>query len=592
RGLEFVIAGSNASKAMSFRFTGDDVTNPESYTAITVIDEEDFFNIVPGGIRVYGLDMADDMDGDGIAELVFTRGSTRGGDGAPGVFIAEFEPLVTAPGLPEKIQQIKNVKAGLDLDQDGKQEFMFPMVYLNAADEKKRAVYVYEAVADDDYALVWSYEFPGMGDQFTTVDVSDLDGDGNEEILAVHVPEEGDNGPNLYVFEWDGTDNGYGTAPTVTWDLGSAGRDVVRVAKAADLDGDGKQEVVLTSFQTQPAIVIASVSNFDVPVWTSEYINNEVGGTAPDIAAIGIGNMDTNGRPEVILTEGASDQLLIIEWSGTQYNMNAIALPAGKSVSVHGVDVGDADGDGRDEAYIANLQGNVYVLSGEGDAITFTASDLYTIAETEEQWLEASTGSFSGRGLEFVIAGSNASKVVSYQFTGDDVTNPESYTAITVIDEEDFFNIVPGGIRVYGLDMADDMDGDGIAELVFTRGSTRGGDGAPGVFIVEFEPNVDVDELTSGIPDDFKLLQNYPNPFNPTTQINYSVSRPGNVDISVFNVLGQKVCTLVDGYHNVNYYTVQWNATNDNGFQVPSGIYFYRMETNESSLMKRMLLMR
>ncbi|MBU4443975.1 T9SS type A sorting domain-containing protein, partial [bacterium] len=263
-----------------------------------------------------------------------------------------------------------------------------------------------------------------------------------------------------------------------------------------------------------------------------------------------------------------------------------------KSVSVHGVDVGDADGDGRDEAYIANLQGNVYVLSGEGDAITFTASDLYTIAETEEQWLEASTGSFSGRGLEFVIAGSNASKAVSYQFTGDDVTNPESYTAITVIDEEDFFNIVPGGIRVYGLDMADDMDGDGIAELVFTRGSTRGGDGAPGVFIVEFEPNVDVDELTSGIPDDFKLLQNYPNPFNPTTQINYSVSRPGNVDISVFNVLGQKVCTLVDGYHNVNYYTVQWNATNDNGFQVPSGIYFYRMETNESSLMKRMLLMR
>jgi len=350
---------------------------------------------------------------------------------------------------------------------------MFPMVYLNTAGEKKRSVYVYEAQGNDDYAMVWSYEFPGMGDQFTTVDVSDLDGDGNEEILAVHVPEEGDNSANLYVFEYDGTDNGYGTAPTVTWDLGSTDRDVVRVAKAADLDGDGKQEVVMTSYQTQPAIVIASVSNFDVPVWTSEYINNEVGGTAPDIAAIGIGNMDTNGRPEVILTEGASDQLLIIEWSGTQYNMNAIALPAGKSVSVHGLDVGDADGDGRDEAYIANLQGNVYVLSGAGDAITFTASDLYTIAETEEQWLEASTGSFSGRGLEFVIAGSNASKAVSFQFTGDDVTNPESYTAITVIDEEDFFNIVPGGVRVYGLDMADDMDGDGIAELVFTRGSTR-----------------------------------------------------------------------------------------------------------------------
>jgi len=121
--------------------------------------------------------------------------------------------------LPAALQQIKNVKAGMDLDKDGKQEFMFPMIYLNAAGEKKRSVYVYEAQGDDNYTQVWSYEFPDTADQFTTVDVSDLDGDGNEEILAVHVPTAGNNGPNLYVFEYNGSDNGYGTAPTVTWDL-------------------------------------------------------------------------------------------------------------------------------------------------------------------------------------------------------------------------------------------------------------------------------------------------------------------------------------------------------------------------------------
>ena len=495
--------------------------------------------------------------------------------------------------LPAELKQIKNIKAGLDLDQDGKQEFMFPMVYYNASAEKKRSIYVYEAQGDDDYTQVWSYEFPDTADQFTTVDVSDLDGDGNEEILAVHVPVEGDNGPNLYVFEWDGTDNGYGTAATVTWDLGSADtRDVVRVAKAADLDGDGKQEVILTSYGTLPAIVIASVSDFSLPIWTSEYINNDVGGTAPDIAAIGIGNMDTDGLPEVILTEGASDQLLIIEWGGTAYELNTIALPPGKSVSVHGVDVGDADGDGRDEAYIANLQGNVYVLSGAGDAITFSDADLHIIAETEEQWLEASVGSFSGRGLEFVIAGSNASKAVSYQFTGDDVTDPESYTAVTVIDEIDFFNIVPGGIRVYGLDMADDMDGDGIAELVFTRGSTRGGNGAPGIFIVEVFDPVSVDELTSGIPNEFKLLQNYPNPFNPTTMINYNVSGQGHVKLSVYNVLGQKIRTLVDGYLVPGFYNVSWDACDDSGMSVSSGIYIYRLEEADVSQIKQMVLLR
>ncbi|MCK4755266.1 MAG: VCBS repeat-containing protein, partial [Calditrichia bacterium] len=275
-GFDFVIAGSNGSNAVDFRYTGGtsgDVTDPANYVTETIVDEGAIESFVPGGVRVYGLDFGDDMDGDGLKEIVFTRGSTRGGKDATAIFILEVAPKLAIDALPDSVLQIKNVRANIDLDKDGKKEFMVPVMWEDAAGVPLRSIYLYENDGNDAYIMVWSYTFPDSADQFVTVDVSDLDGDGNLEILAVNVRREGNNdaGPNLYVFEYKGTDNDYGTEPTVTWDLGNSDRDVVRVAKAADLDGDGKQEVVMTAFLTQPAIVIASVSDFTVPIWTTEY---------------------------------------------------------------------------------------------------------------------------------------------------------------------------------------------------------------------------------------------------------------------------------------------------------------------------------
>ncbi|MFB3052088.1 MAG: FG-GAP repeat domain-containing protein, partial [Acidimicrobiia bacterium] len=360
--------------------------------------------------------------------------------------------------LPAQIIQIKNIKADVDLDQDGMREFMVPVLWDDGG-TNRRSIFVFENTGDDTYEAVWSFQFPGVADQFGTVDVSDLDGDGTLEILAVNVrvPGDDDAGPNLYIFENQG-DNDYGTEPTVTWDLGSATRDVVRVAKAGDFDGDGQQEVVLTSFLTQPAIVVASVSDFAVPVWTTEFVNNDIGGSAPDIAAIGVGDMDNDGNLEIVMTEGATEQLVVLEGAGADtYDQVLVPIPlAGKTVSVHGIDLADANGDGRQEAYIANLQGAVWVVSTD-DVSTLTSADIYLIEDTEEQWLEASTGDLGGGSLSFVIAASNASTVESYQYTGGpggDVTLPDSYSRTQLLDVDDFVNVVPGGLRVYGLDVA------------------------------------------------------------------------------------------------------------------------------------------
>jgi probable HAF family extracellular repeat protein len=92
--------------------------------------------------------------------------------------------------------------------------------------------------------------------------------------------------------------------------------------------------------------------------------------------------------------------------------------------------------------------------------------------------------------------------------------------------------------------------------------------------------------------DDFELGQNYPNPFNPTTIISYQLPDAGEVNVSVYNLLGQKIKTLVDSYQNAGEHSFIWNGTDDSNKSVGSGIYFYSLLTNETCLQKKMLLLR
>tara|TARA_R110000868_G_scaffold378658_3_gene644169 strand:+ start:22691 stop:23539 length:849 start_codon:yes stop_codon:yes gene_type:complete len=85
----------------------------------------------------------------------------------------------------------------------------------------------------------------------------------------------------------------------------------------------------------------------------------------------------------------------------------------------------------------------------------------------------------------------------------------------------------------------------------------------------------------------FKLDQNYPNPFNPSTSISYSISKPGNAKLEVFDLLGQKVATLINQVHSVGQYNVDFDATN-----LTSGIYIYRITQSGQTLTRRMTLIK
>jgi len=88
-------------------------------------------------------------------------------------------------------------------------------------------------------------------------------------------------------------------------------------------------------------------------------------------------------------------------------------------------------------------------------------------------------------------------------------------------------------------------------------------------------------------PATFSLKQNYPNPFNPSTKIHYDLPTKSFVKLEVFDALGREIESLVNGFQNAGTYETIFNAS-----QYPSGVYFYRLTTDNFSETKKMLFIK
>jgi hypothetical protein len=93
------------------------------------------------------------------------------------------------------------------------------------------------------------------------------------------------------------------------------------------------------------------------------------------------------------------------------------------------------------------------------------------------------------------------------------------------------------------------------------------------------------------VPQKFVLFQNYPNPFNPSTRIQYSIEKPAQVSLKVYNVLGNEVATLVNSRQEAGSYTVTFN-TNKATYSLSSGVYFYRLEAGSFVSTKKLILLK
>jgi hypothetical protein len=101
-----------------------------------------------------------------------------------------------------------------------------------------------------------------------------------------------------------------------------------------------------------------------------------------------------------------------------------------------------------------------------------------------------------------------------------------------------------------------------------------------------------IDDYTNALPTEFNLSQNYPNPFNPTTEIRFALPTKSIVNLEIFNVLGQKVITLVSGEMNAGYQSIVWNGADESGAGVSSGIYFYKLNAGGKTFTKKMMMLK
>ena len=121
-------------------------------------------------------------------------------------------------------------------------------------------------------------------------------------------------------------------------------------------------------------------------------------------------------------------------------------------------------------------------------------------------------------------------------------------------------------------------------------GENQFNESVPYIEKLDLTTTAETDEFS--IPKEIYLEQNYPNPFNPTTTISFKIPKNSKVLLEIFDIFGKRIKTLLNSELNAGKYSFEWNGTDENGNQVASGIYFYRLIAGKNSITKKMTLIR
>ena len=119
------------------------------------------------------------------------------------------------------------------------------------------------------------------------------------------------------------------------------------------------------------------------------------------------------------------------------------------------------------------------------------------------------------------------------------------------------------------------------------------GNGFLDLYLIRTIP--DIENATASIqelPSSFYLHNNYPNPFNPITTLRYDLPEDALVNITIYDMMGRVVKTMVNSQQNAGFKSVRWNATNDAGSPVSAGLYLYMIQAGEFRQTKKMVLLK
>jgi len=143
---------------------------------------------------------------------------------------------------------------------------------------------------------------------------------------------------------------------------------------------------------------------------------------------------------------------------------------------------------------------------------------------------------------------------------------------------------------------AGDFNGDTYDDMLIMCRNLSSPGGQPGVvYVVAGSADIITDVVEDGsqaLPSSLSLKQNYPNPFNPVTIIKFNLTEPSNTKLTVYNILGQEVKQLLNKMLAPGSYDMTWDGTDETGQGMPSGVYMYRLTTDQFSQSRKMLLLK
>ncbi len=234
----------------------------------------------------------------------------------------------------------------------------------------------------------------------------------------------------------------------------------------------------------------------------------------------------------------------------------------------------DLDGDGPEPAkggsYSNVIEGNTNQYWIMDDPIPIMLTDFFAI-QTDENFSQLI---WTTR-FEYDLTGYNIYKNNVEDFDTAEKINIEPIFATNMLEDQDYsfvdMNVEMGNRYYYWL------------EALSNDGST---------FILDSKNICIMDHRGQQANAEPILNSNYPNPFNPTTTIYFSTQESGPVNLSIYNIKGQKVKTLVNSNLKADSHSVIWNGTDENNHKVSSGVYFYKLTTGKTRKIKKMILMK
>lgn len=496
--------------------------------------------------------------------------------------------------------QTRGLTAGSDLDNDGLQEIII-------TDYQIHGVHVYEATANN--TLEW---VATMADDSTSywatprhVITGDLDNNGRGEIIYMGMTSPGEANNGINVWEWDGVD-GSDTYTRYVVPIFIDGVEVDRyygdrTLNTGDVDGDGLNELLVAvngSDNSSDVFVIGEIQGtfsanfFDLEIEYSNIrtVSGDFGGSP--WGQPNIGDLDGDGDLEALFVAWDHATLLVVETTGTdEYELQSVTQldSALTDKAIYGTTfVGDVDNDGADEFYCGLYSAGWVVQVDGGDDV----ADI--------SYANGNVTVISSFGAPWDLVGGNVDADAEPELFTVDYTHARVYKwdysptgwGMSVVANWDY---TMGG---FALGFADDLDGDGFAEVVqgFLEPPGSAGNGYGYAFSVsEFNGTVNTDPKWNVVtPNDYKLAQNFPNPFNPSTTIEFTLPlAKDNVNVIIYNMLGQEVVRLAD---NASYgpgtHSVSWNSLTANGTPAAAGVYIYELSSGNVSKTAKMTLVK